>query len=83
MDNIAQTMKDLIEQDRDLNLKLIGQDTMFYNKSKQPEQFAKYGNNFRWNPTTIASDAVWGGARVLAGNEPKVTFFPSRVQIGV
>lgn len=76
MDNIAQTMKDLIEQDRDLNLKLIGQDTMFYNKSKKPEQFAKYGNNFRWNPTTIASDAVWGGARVLAGNEPKVTFFP-------
>ena len=76
MDNIAQTMKDLIEQDVELNLKLVGQDTMYNNTSKKPEQFNKFGDNFRWNPTTIASDAVWGAARVLAGNEPQVTFFP-------
>ena len=76
MDNIAQTMKDLIEQDRELNLKLVGQDTMYNNTSKKPEQFDRFGSNFRWNPTTIASDSVWGGARVLAGNDPRVTFFP-------
>lgn len=81
MDSIAQTMKDLIEQDRELNLKLIGQDTMYYNTSKKPEQFDKFGSNFRWNPTTIASDSVWGAARVLAGNEPQVTYFPLAVSV--
>ena len=76
MDRIAQTMKDLIERDIELNKKLVGQDTMYYNKSVKPAQFDVLGSNFRWNPTTIASDAVWGGARVLAANEPKVTFYP-------
>jgi len=76
VDNIAQTMKDLIWRDRELNKKLIGQDTMYNNTSKKPEQFDRFGFNFRWNPTTIASDAIWGASRVLAGNDPQVTFFP-------
>ena len=81
MDSIARTMQDLIGADDKLNEKLVGQDTMYYNTSKKPSQFNKFGSNFRWNPTTIASDAVWGAARVLAGNEPNVTFFPLAVSV--
>ncbi len=67
--------KFVMERDKELLKIQKSNDVMFDNNPAEPEGFEEQ-DWFRWNPTTMPSDAIWGSERTLSRHEPSVKFAP-------